>query len=120
MFTAIQGKGLSSPPKVPLRDFLSRIDMSEYWSYKGSLTTPPCTEGLKWSVIKQVQPISKAQLQKFTQYLADKSDFAGGNGNNRVVQPLNDRKLYIAAETGASSIAASLAFAATAIAALTF
>ena len=120
MFIAIAGKGLSTPPKVPLRDFLSRIDMSEYWSYKGSLTTPPCTEGLKWTVIKQVQPISKAQLQKFTQYLADDASFGGGNGNNRVVQPLHDRTLYMASESGATYITASLVAAATAMVALAF
>ena len=62
VLTAIERRTASPSvrPKVALRDFLMRIDMSQYWSYDGSLTTPPCTEGLKWSVIKQVQPISKA------------------------------------------------------------
>jgi len=36
--------------------------MGDYWSYEGSLTTPPCTEGIKWSVMKQVQSMSQAQL----------------------------------------------------------
>ena len=52
--------------------------------------------------------------------MADDSTFAGGNGNNRVVQPLNDRKLYIAAESGASYISAGLLATAAAIAALAF
>lgn len=82
---AIATRSASTKKQVALRDFLYRIDMSEYWSYDGSLTTPPCTEGLKWSVIKQVQPISKAQLKAFTDRLAGDSSFAGGNGNNRVV-----------------------------------
>ena len=51
--------------KVEMRQFLSTIDMRDYWSYDGSFTTPPCTEGIKWSVIKQVQPISQAQLDRF-------------------------------------------------------
>ena len=51
---------------IPIEDFLSGIDTSEFWSYPGSLTTPPCTEGIKWNVIKSVQPISDRQLKYFT------------------------------------------------------
>ena len=51
--------------KVAMRQFLSTVDMRDYWSYDGSFTTPPCTEGIKWSVIKQVQSISQAQLDRF-------------------------------------------------------
>ena len=29
--------------------FLESVDMSEYWEYPGSLTTPPCSEGIKWT-----------------------------------------------------------------------
>ena len=65
--------------------------MTEYWSYDGSLTTPPCSEGLKWTVVKQIQPISKEQLKRFTARLADDPSFAGGRGSNRVVQPLHER-----------------------------
>ena len=45
--------------EVDLSAFLDSVDMSRYWSYDGSFTTPPCTEGIKWTVIKQVQPISE-------------------------------------------------------------
>jgi len=101
--------------KIPLASFLAGLDMTEYWNYNGSLTTPPCTEGIKWTVIKEVQPISQAQLDKFNALWSGASDFAEGKGNNRVVQPLNDRTLYF---NGAASL--SVAFAAVAVAALTF
>ena len=39
---------------VNLKDFLDGVDMTNFWSYNGSLTTPPCTEGIKWTVIKDV------------------------------------------------------------------
>lgn len=38
----------------------------DYFRFNGSLTTPPCSEGVTWLVQKQAQTISKAQLQAFT------------------------------------------------------
>ena len=66
--------------------------MTRYWTFKGSLTTPPCTEGLRWTVLKQVQPISADQLKWFTDKLEDSQ--AAKVGSNRVLQDLNDRVLY--------------------------
>jgi carbonic anhydrase len=71
---------------VKFSEFLASVNMKEYWSYDGSFTTPPCTEGIKWSVIKQVQSISEKQLESITDYLAGDKDFAEEKGNNRVVQ----------------------------------
>lgn len=39
---------------VGLKDFLSGIDFSQFYYYPGSLTFPPCTEGLHWLVVNQV------------------------------------------------------------------
>lgn len=36
-----------------------------YWTYIGSKTTPPCTEGVRWFVYQDVLGISRAQLQTF-------------------------------------------------------
>jgi carbonic anhydrase len=37
-----------------------------YWSYAGSLTTPPCTEGVTWIVLKDAVELSRAQIDAFT------------------------------------------------------
>ncbi|RMD44032.1 hypothetical protein DV735_g1070, partial [Chaetothyriales sp. CBS 134920] len=36
--------------------------VQEYWTYEGSLTTPPCSEGLRWFVPKQTLQASLEQL----------------------------------------------------------
>ncbi|WMP18469.1 carbonic anhydrase [Thiothrix lacustris] len=55
----------------------------DYYRFNGSLTTPPCTEGVVWLVMKQPVIASKAQIEKFTQIM--------GHPNNRPVQAVNAR-----------------------------
>ena len=101
----------SGSSAVAMRNFLATVDMTDFWSYEGSVTTPPCDEGIKWNVIKQVQSISPEQLKRITDGLAGKESFAEGKGNNRAIQQLNDRTLYY---SGATNMV--VAYAAVAIA----
>ncbi len=38
----------------------------KYFHFKGSLTTPPCTEGVNWYVLKEPIEMSAEQIAKFT------------------------------------------------------
>ncbi len=37
-----------------------------YWTYLGSLSTPPCTEGVRWFVMEQELSISREQVRQFS------------------------------------------------------
>jgi carbonic anhydrase len=54
------------------------------YRYEGSLTTPPCSEGVAWLVMTEPIQLSEKQLAAFDQLF---------KGNNRPVQPLNGRTL---------------------------
>lgn len=51
----------------------------DYYRYNGSLTTPPCSEGVLWLVMKDALSASPAQIAHFEQLM--------GHPNNRPVQP---------------------------------
>lgn len=57
----------------------------EYYSWSGSLTTPPCTEGVKWMLLTQPVTVSAKQVKTLEDHL--------GFFNNRPVQPLNGRDI---------------------------
>ncbi|EGQ7956437.1 TPA: carbonic anhydrase [Vibrio vulnificus] len=55
---------------------------AEYYRFNGSLTTPPCSEGVRWLVIKEASELSPTQTHVLMQAMGE---------NNRPVQPLNAR-----------------------------
>ncbi|CAL1536055.1 unnamed protein product [Lymnaea stagnalis] len=48
-----------------LRDILPAFDNLDFYRYDGSLTTPPCSESVIWSVAVENIEISKKQLNQF-------------------------------------------------------
>lgn len=72
--------------RITLSDTLNPASLlpreREYYRFNGSLTTPPCTEGVRWYVMKEPQASTPAQTSALQEIM----------GNNaRPVQPLNAR-----------------------------
>jgi carbonic anhydrase len=65
---------------IDLRELLPADQ--RYYQFMGSLTTPPCTEGVLWNVLKSPVTVSREQLRLFAQIFPN---------NARPVQALNGR-----------------------------
>lgn len=59
-------------------------DLSHYYEYTGSLTTPPCSENVHWFVLGTPVKLSKRQIDAFAKLY---------DHNNRPIQPRNKRPL---------------------------
>lgn len=57
-----------------------------YFAYAGSLTTPPCSEGVRWNVLRTPMQASAAQIAALREALGSTS---------RHVQPLNQRTVLL-------------------------
>lgn len=75
--------GVSAPlAEVINADRLLPADRG-YYRFNGSLTTPPCSEGVVWLVMKREVMASPEQIQQFADIMK--------HPNNRPVQPKNAR-----------------------------
>ncbi|XP_059167300.1 uncharacterized protein LOC131949418 [Physella acuta] len=77
-------------------------DVSKYWRYSGSLTTPYCFESVTWTVFTEPQKIARAQIETLRSLLHEEGHEMNDRGDNhhapsrlldnwRPVQPLGTR-----------------------------
>lgn len=82
---------------INLRQLLPR-DIDTFYTYQGSLTTPPCSEIITWIIFPEAQKIGPQQLFNFERALDTYSDQTGSkevmSETCRDLQPLNDRIVY--------------------------
>jgi len=75
-----QGMVVSPSAPIDLNKLLP--EKRDYWTYMGSLTTPPCTEDVLWMVMKQPLQVSIEQIGIFGRLYPN---------NARPIQPTNNR-----------------------------
>jgi len=60
------------------------------YQYQGSLTTPPCSEGVQWMVMRDAVTLSQTQVDALA---------AAYEGNARPLQPIGDRAVVLDTQT---------------------
>lgn len=75
------GDKLALTPGLAPQEFLPKD--RNYYRFNGSLTTPPCSEGVRWLVMKQPVTASREQVAAFAHVMH--------HPNNRPVQSVNAR-----------------------------
>ncbi|MSP23595.1 MAG: carbonic anhydrase family protein [Myxococcales bacterium] len=82
-------KTVSSEPaavKSKPVDMASLISLAEgFWHYTGSLTTPPCSEGVLFFIQKKTLSIGEKEIERYRALF--------GGRTNRPLQPLGDRRV---------------------------
>ena len=76
----------TSPERLVERDIINARDFlphnTNYYRYMGSLTTPPCSEGVNWFVMSDPIEVSREQVEAFAKVIGP---------NNRPLQNVNNR-----------------------------
>jgi len=76
------GQQVSIPLELSLTDALPTN--THHYAYGGSLTTPPCTEGVQWIVLKEPMHVTQQDVDQFVQIIGQ---------NARPIQPLRGRHI---------------------------
>jgi carbonic anhydrase len=74
--------GNSAPIDIRFEELKLHTSHGSYFRYNGSLTTPPCTEGVRWYILKMPARMSAKQAANFVDLIGDDA---------RGPQPLNAR-----------------------------
>ena len=78
------GQQIDSPETIVNAKDLLPDNLSRYFSYDGSLTTPPCSEGVKWFVLAETSQVGRTQVDAFLNLFPVSA---------RPVQPVNGRSV---------------------------
>jgi carbonic anhydrase len=73
-----------------------------YYKYKGSLTSPPCSQDVTWYIVHPAFPLGNTNINlirdslNIPSFLSRNKDFVQNNfdGNNREIQSFQDREIF--------------------------
>lgn len=76
-----------------LHTLLGNLDTDAFYTYRGSLTTPPCSEAVTWVLFADTLPVTRAQMNKFRR-LANGIDSVLVD-NYRALQSTGGRRVFV-------------------------
>lgn len=90
--------------EVKYADLINAIDFSNRWTYRGSVTTPPCATYVHWNVMSTIYPIKERHLKLFKKQLDRAPEYYKPTlseiGNYREVQKIDEHDVvYIMGDT---------------------
>ncbi len=95
IFDTIMANAPISPGEVELSEEVNVSDLLPvgrgFYRYAGSLTTPACTEGVQWFLLKTPVPITPGALAKLHLLISLFPNYGGYPNNNRPVTDQNGR-----------------------------
>ncbi|ORY42181.1 carbonic anhydrase [Rhizoclosmatium globosum] len=98
---------------LDMTSIITQISNARFFSYTGSLTTPPCTEGVLWLVAREPLKVSLAQLNKLTKVMPfnSRTTQANKSGKNATVTPAVSVTAPVSSPVPVSASAAAIATA---------
>jgi carbonic anhydrase len=95
IFDTIMANSPTSPGEIELSQEVNVSDLLPvargFYRYAGSLTTPACTEGVQWFLLKTPVPITAGALAKLHSLISLFPNYSGYPNNNRPTTNLNGR-----------------------------
>ena len=86
-------------PNITGWDIIDNLDLSDlipnkletkgYYAYEGSLTTPPCTDVVRWHIMKATSTVSESQLEKLRTLMNDVGETIAPN-YREIQENIND------------------------------
>jgi carbonic anhydrase len=97
IFDTIMANAPTSPGEIELHEEINVLDLlpslKGFYRYAGSLTTPACSEGVQWFLMKDPVPITPRALFKLHSVISLFPNYGGYPNNNRPVTNLNGRSV---------------------------
>jgi carbonic anhydrase len=88
------GSSIALNTRVDLAAAIMPDIRTNYFHYTGSLTAPPCTEGVPWYVVQKPVNVTWIMLQAAKDAILQAGKVQA-SGNNRMLQPTNGRAVIL-------------------------
>jgi carbonic anhydrase len=99
VFDNIMGNAPGSVATKSLQGTVNAMDLlpmaQSFFTYTGSLTTPPCTEGVRWFVLTTPVPVTSAFIEQLHSIIGQFPGYNGYPNNNRPTRSFNGRDVIV-------------------------